>query len=293
MKTQKGVYRTYKEMLDALPRIGRLQVLGYSHKNKTRAYFLKCKCDCGNFINTRFTELNRSTTKSCGCLQKEAVKNTGLQNKKYSININSLIDNNTTAYILGLYGADGFKSKDGIGIGLQVKDIDILEKIKKHFEYTGRITDGKKSSTGIIHQARLFISDMDFRLFFENRGIVKNKTKDYIVPEMYLNNPHYWRGVLDGDGCIFFYNTQPVIFGFSLVGTKHVIDSFKSYCEQYINGKINVNPSGFKKHPGLYQIAFRGKKHLPVLKSIYENLEDKMYLDRKYKKYLEILQHVS
>ena len=31
-----------------------------------------CVCDCGNSINTRVSSLNRGSTKSCGCLQREA-----------------------------------------------------------------------------------------------------------------------------------------------------------------------------------------------------------------------------
>lgn len=37
---------------------------------KTSAYW-KCKCDCGNIITVRGTNLRNGKTKSCGCLSKE------------------------------------------------------------------------------------------------------------------------------------------------------------------------------------------------------------------------------
>ena len=36
----------------------------------------KCKCDCGNTVEVLRSHLTNGLTKSCGCLQKERVKNT-------------------------------------------------------------------------------------------------------------------------------------------------------------------------------------------------------------------------
>lgn len=53
-------------------RIGRLRIVEFSHwkyvKGRRRAYY-KCKCKCGNIVETR-GEVN---TRSCGCLQKCSV----------------------------------------------------------------------------------------------------------------------------------------------------------------------------------------------------------------------------
>jgi len=85
MRKQTGTYKTYFDMLKDLPKIGRLKILKLSHKNKWGAYYLFCKCDCGNIKSIDFTSLNQKKTNSCGCLQKEKVKNTGINNKKYFI----------------------------------------------------------------------------------------------------------------------------------------------------------------------------------------------------------------
>ncbi len=57
-------------------RFGRLTVLEYagtagSLGKAGRASFWKCRCDCGNELIVRQTELQNGGTQSCGCLQKE------------------------------------------------------------------------------------------------------------------------------------------------------------------------------------------------------------------------------
>jgi hypothetical protein len=281
MRTQTGTYRTYTDMLIALPKIGKLQVLELSHKNKWGAYYIKCQCDCGNITTTDFSSLNKSKVQSCGCLQKEAVKHTGVKNKKYTVDVDKLVDNHITAYIAGLYGADGSNEKSAISIGLQTTDKEILEKISSYFNYTGPLYTMKES-------IRLTISDHDFRKFFEKRGVVKNKTHDYQVPDFYLYNAHFWRGMIDGDGCIFKYEKQYTTYGVSLVGTKHTIDAFKKFCEFILDKPVKVKPYKIKSAIEVYSINFVGKMYLPLLNALYEDLKDNMYITRKYNKYLEI-----
>jgi hypothetical protein len=282
MRTQTGTYRTYTDMLIALPKIGKLQVVELSHKNKWGAYYIKCQCDCGNITTTDFSSLNKSKVKSCGCLQREAVKNTGTKNKKYTVDVDKLVDNEITAYIAGLYAADGSNERSAISIGLQTTDKEILEKISSYFNYTGPLYTMKES-------IRLTISDHDFRKFFEERGIVKNKTHNYQVPNLYLHNPHFWRGMIDGDGCIFKYVKQYTTYGVSLVGTKHTIDTFKKFCEFILDKPVKVKPYKIKSAIDVYSINFVGKMYLPLLNVLYEDLTNHMYITRKYNKYLEII----
>jgi hypothetical protein len=288
MRIQTGMYKTYKDMLTALPKIGRLQVIELSHKNKWGAYYIKCKCDCGNIISTDFSSLNKTKTRSCGCLQKESVKNTGLTNRRYTINPDKLVDNDVTAYMAGLYAADGSNEKSGISISLQSIDQNILLKISSYFDYTGTIYSIVRSKSTEQNQVRLTISDPSFRKFFEERGVIKNKTKDYVVPEMYLKNSHFWRGFLDGDGCIFKYNRKYPVCGISLVGTKNTIDSFKEFGQFVLNKPIKVKPYKIKSSIDVYSINFVGKMYMPVIEALYGNPVDHMYIDRKYKKYLEL-----
>lgn len=49
-------------------RFGTLTVLGFSHRGKRRAYFWKCKCNCGKEVCIRGTHLRSQKSKSCGCV---------------------------------------------------------------------------------------------------------------------------------------------------------------------------------------------------------------------------------
>jgi hypothetical protein len=285
MKKQIGIYKGYTDMLAELPKIGQLQIISYSHKNKWGAHYFNCVCDCGNIKSIAFTSLNTVHVKSCGCLQKQAVKKIGESNKKYTINVNKLIDNDVTAYILGLYAADGSNEKSGITICLKESDIDIINLIVNYFEYTGPLYKKRIKNKVYI---RLNISDQRFKLFFMQRGIIKNKSNHYKVPDNLLHNSNFWRGVIDGDGCLFFYKRKYPIYGIALVGTKHTIDSFKNFCERVINQKINVSPYKIKSSENTYTIQLVGKMYISILDTLYSSNSKDICIKRKYNKYLEI-----
>lgn len=56
-------------------KFGRLSVIKYIGLFKRKAVWL-CKCDCGNFHRTNTCCLRSGESKSCGCLQKEIVRET-------------------------------------------------------------------------------------------------------------------------------------------------------------------------------------------------------------------------
>ena len=55
-------------------RFGRLTVVCFGYKNKTRESYWLCKCDCGNEKYIRGASLRGALTKSCGCLRDEYLK---------------------------------------------------------------------------------------------------------------------------------------------------------------------------------------------------------------------------
>lgn len=62
-------------------RYGRLIVVEFSHVGRNRKSYYKCLCDCGNYTITDKTKLDSGHTSSCGCLQREAIRKTGRNNK--------------------------------------------------------------------------------------------------------------------------------------------------------------------------------------------------------------------
>ncbi|EKD89559.1 MAG: hypothetical protein ACD_33C00045G0026 [uncultured bacterium] len=103
-------------------KFGRLTVIYDSGKRTSgRMIIWTCKCDCGNIINVCTGSLNSGNTKSCGCLQKDYVSNTGKNNithglsntliyKNWSDIIQRCNNPNNPAYIY--YGARGIKICD-------------------------------------------------------------------------------------------------------------------------------------------------------------------------------------
>ena len=51
---------------------------------KIKRYIL-CQCECGTTKEVRYDSLKAGTIKSCGCLQKEIVRDIGYKNKKHGL----------------------------------------------------------------------------------------------------------------------------------------------------------------------------------------------------------------
>lgn len=61
-------------------RYGRLSVLERAKNNHRGEAQWLCQCDCGNQVIVKGVSLRTGHTRSCGCLQKEKVRQTGLNN---------------------------------------------------------------------------------------------------------------------------------------------------------------------------------------------------------------------
>jgi hypothetical protein len=57
-------------------RFGRLIVLGVAHQGEKGTRYYACLCDCGEQSVARGAQLRNGNTRSCGCLQREAVRRT-------------------------------------------------------------------------------------------------------------------------------------------------------------------------------------------------------------------------
>ena len=52
-------------------RFGRLIVIRQTDKRKSRCVVWECKCDCGNVVEVKSTNLQNGSTRSCGCLHRD------------------------------------------------------------------------------------------------------------------------------------------------------------------------------------------------------------------------------
>lgn len=59
--------------LSKSPPFGRLTVLRYAGRTRSRISRWECRCECGTIVVVAGTSLTRGGTRSCGCLQRELV----------------------------------------------------------------------------------------------------------------------------------------------------------------------------------------------------------------------------
>lgn len=127
-----------------------------------------------------------------------------------------------SAYWLGFLMADGCvyqvpeKSINRIIINLQVLDISHLEKFRKFLksERTVHIAKDKKMASMSIGSRRLCEAVIKY-------GVIPRKCKVTKVIGLEMNR-HFWRGVVDGDGCIVkslrrvdLYGSEPLLRQYS------------------------------------------------------------------------------
>ena len=150
------------------------------------------------------------------------------------------VDTERKAWLLGFIAADGNvhigkQKAHNLAIGLAWKDVGILETIRAEFEYTGTVRRVRMKYKGEDYfMAMLQISSVQLVRDLIALGIVPNKSlilKPWHGPLDLM--PHYWRGVIDGDGC------WSKAIQFNLVGSKDMIDGFCAYCLTILSVKIN------------------------------------------------------
>lgn len=108
------------------------------------------------------------------------------------------INNFNKAYILGFLYADGYNSNKGIQIGLQKRDLEILEFINNELQSNCNI----KETDDYVY---LYINSRKLSLQLDKLGCYKNKTFKisfpYFLEKQYLKD--FIRGYFDGDGSVY------------------------------------------------------------------------------------------
>lgn len=202
------------------------------------------------------------------------------------------LDTDNKYYILGFIAADGNLSKDGnrLSIKLQSKDIDILEKIKEELQYEGKIKHYLKTLTyKYVNKEKVyFYSNSACSLVFNNKtiyqdlftyGLTPNKSLSLTIDKRLKDNKHFWRGVFDGDGCLYYKNNCVQI---TIVGTENTCISFLDFAKIYVP---NVR-SKVKKQKKVYTVTITSTKAIKILDVLYDNSQ--IHLNRKYEKYLNV-----
>lgn len=257
-----------------------------------------CECDCGKETIVHSNELSmpnskKRGTQSCGCAIGKLSKNNSFFSK---------IDTEAKAYILGFICTDGnVWCKNGSyfwKIRIQKQDEDVLKKIKealqskveiKYQKDTVKLPNGNMCDS---EMASLLICNKQNVLDLINYGIIPNKTHnlnfDFSCMEESLYR-HFLRGVYDGDGTFGVYSSKTGgnFYETTLTG---YIDFLKNIKEK-INCRFKDMSINLHHAIGCSDDIFRmatGRKNdfFNLLDWLYQ--DNKICLQRKYKKYLDL-----
>ena len=231
--------------------------------------------------------------------------------KKYTVDDSffDVIDTQDKAYCLGLLYADGcnYEDRNCIKIDLVQEDQDVLQKIKTAMQYTGELRyywDKIKIFDDKVYdakpQARLSFRSKQLSKQLALKGCTSNKTYTLVFPDETILQTtllnHFIRGYMDGDGGISYWidnkNTGHKKFQIHFCGTTNMITTISDI----LSMKFNCYPAISDRYPDRdnnnLQMNICGNRIVKsILDWLYENAN--IYMERKYNKYLELLDEIK
>jgi hypothetical protein len=185
------------------------------------------------------------------------------------------------AYILGFILADGciirgtYKGySDSLKFGVQLKDRDILEKIKKELHSEHAISIIRNAAHYCVSSKKIVDS-------LKALGITHQKSlKETVpnVPDKYIKD--FIRGLIDGDGGISIDSkSYPTL---RLYGGINTVNFVRDYFLKNFNAYSGIGKRQSKLAPNIYlcYIAYRTNTAIKLINFLYRNA--KIFLDRKY-----------
>lgn len=228
--------------------------------------------------------------------------------RKYNVNDNyfDIIDNQNKAYILGFLYADGCNYERGyFKIDLQEEDKYMLEIFKKELNFKGNITCSFKGGYKKFGEEeflckpcyRLSIYSKQLCSQLKLKGCVPNKSNimsfpnEKILPKELQR--HFIRGFMDGNGTISYWidnrNTNHKKFSFGICGTTEIVTFICNMIDNKFDTHSDIRSRFPDRDNNNVQSNISGNRNIErILNWIYEDAN--LYLDRKYNKYLLLLE---
>lgn len=201
------------------------------------------------------------------------------------------IDTPSKAYWLGVLYADGYVDMRGYYTVLETKDLDWLEQFKSFMKSEHTIYKG--NGTHILSIGSKYLNSS-----LQQYGVIPNKTYDHnidvYVPEKELES-HFWRGAMDGDGCIGYYPTVKNIHQRCRVILTNINMNFLLKIQNFFKNNYNIPSYIALKHSKNSQYYHWSYGPRPayltkiLLDILYKDFTFDICLKRKYNKYLEVL----
>jgi hypothetical protein len=215
--------------------------------------------------------------------------------RKYAINEDFFdnIDTEEKAYFLGFLYADGCNQMEHnytTCLALELSDKEILEKFAKLIYKDNPLHQIKKydrthETPPRGYTASFSINSKHICFQLQKLGCVSKKTFILTYPKWMPDNMHrhFIRGYFDGDGTI--NNVDKKISGCKIVSTKEFLEGIKNI----VPTNSNLYKNDLTNDKNTYDLCFSGNRNIQkFLNWIYAG--STIYLDRKYKRYLQFIQ---
>lgn len=173
------------------------------------------------------------------------------------------------AYWIGFLMADGNVSANAIQIALAPKDVGHLRKFRRFLHSTHPIRT-------IAGYPRLHVGSVALVKSLTRWGVIPNKSLIACAMNSIDRNRHFWRGVVDGDGSLYWGGTDAECPVLRLTGSKPLLTQFVAFVRREI-GKSEI----IKKRPDAqaYDAGFHGRYARALTRVLYDRAQT--YLDRK------------
>lgn len=192
-----------------------------------------------------------------------------------------------SAYWIGFLMADGCVSQPSerrtqtISVNLSARDIEHLfafrsflkseHKVHEYIRNESRIC-GNKHTTGKINVASFVFASERIANRLAEFGVVPRKTKIAQCKGGLEWNRHFWRGVVDGDGCLSIHNVQLKHFitqrpTIQVCGSIGIVNQFADF----VNKSLPSRKRKVKVHPfsTIWKCAINGQDAIRITKILY------------------------
>lgn len=186
-----------------------------------------------------------------------------------------------SAYWAGFLMADGCLTSRGhqIILGLAECDRSHVEKFRDYLGSTHRVTlslPGSWSIPGATTQCRVCITSERAWTSLTTLGITPRKSLTAEAAPELARHSAFWRGVIDGDGCIVITGRGTTVL--SLTGAQRLLEQFREFVLKLVPGcKATVRPI---KRSRAFVFAVSSQIAKTVIRELYDGA--RVSLDRKF-----------
>lgn len=184
------------------------------------------------------------------------------------------------SYWLGILLSDGSVATSAPTITLAMKDAEHIHKFAAFMETDYKVRSSTAQLNGkTFPYTAITVRDSALCTSLAYYGIVPRKTHTAQVHRSLLDDAHFWRGMIDGDGTFNYFDRKHEVtkaLVVQLAGTESICRAFLSFCERLTGRRGQL----IHRRVTTAKVAYiNGKAAMSVLKHLYEGAT--VFLDRK------------